>query len=98
MICLRCGQCCLELDISIVNPRSILLNGTLDFEDTEAMILKPAGNRCPHLSFEGGQAVCIIHHLPCYQGTPCQLFEQIGPDDAACVLSGYFKVVVPPKL
>ena len=91
MICLRCGQCCLQLDIFIINPRSIHSDGTLDYEDLEAMIFKPAGKICPHLSLESNQAVCMIHHLPCYQGTPCQEFEQIGPNDYACVFSEYFK-------
>jgi hypothetical protein len=98
MICLRCGHCCFQLDISIVNPRSILLDGTLDPKDLEAMILKPAGESCPHLNFERYLAVCTIHHLPCYQGTPCQRFEQIGPEDAVCVLSGYFEAAMSSKL
>jgi hypothetical protein len=93
MICLRCGNCCLLLGISIVNPRSILPDGTLDPEDPEVMILKPAGERCPHLSPEGGRASCLIHHLPCYQGTPCQQFEQVGPEESVCVMSGYFKAL-----
>ncbi len=98
MICLRCGQCCLQLDISVVKPGSILSDGTLDHEDLEAMIRKPAGESCPHLFFECGQAVCTIHHLPCYQGTPCQRFEQFGPKEDVCVLSGYFKIAMLSKL
>jgi hypothetical protein len=97
MICLRCGQCCRQLDILIVNPRSILIDGRLDPKDLEAMILKPAGESCTHLTFESKLAVCSIHHLPCYQGTPCQRFEQIGLEDAVCILSGYFKVAILSK-
>jgi hypothetical protein len=48
---------------------------------------------CPHLVFQEGLAVCTIHHMPCYQGTPCQQFEQVGPDDAVCSMSGYFKAI-----
>jgi hypothetical protein len=97
MLCLRCGGCCLHLDIFIVNPSSILADGSIDPDDEEAMIFKPAGKRCPHLAFqtarEGGCAVCTIHHLPCYRGTPCEQFEQLGPEDAVCLMSGYFKTL-----
>ena len=72
MICLRCGQCCLHLDIFVVNPSSILADGGIDTDDQEAMIFKPAGKRCPHLAHQpdrdGCLAVCTIHHLPCYRG------------------------------
>jgi hypothetical protein len=97
MICLRCGQCCLHLDIFVVNPASILADGSIDPDDKEAMIFKPAGQRCPHLvsqaAREGEMAVCTIHHLPCYRGTPCEQFEQVGPEDAVCIMSGYFKAL-----
>jgi hypothetical protein len=61
------------------------------------MIFKPAGKRCPHLAFQTGReadcAVCTIHHLPCYRGTPCEQFEQVGPEDAVCLMSGYLKML-----
>lgn len=115
MLCLRCGGCCLHLDIFIVNPLSILSDGSIDPNDQETMIFKPAGKGCPHLAFktasqaafeavfqdgckndrEGDYAVCTIHHLPCYQATPCQQFEQVGPRDAVCIMSGYFKSQMP---
>ena len=95
MLCLRCGRCCLHLDIFIVNPSSILANGSIDADDQEAMIFKPAGRKCPHLAHqpdcEGTIAVCTIHHLPCYRGTPCDHFEQLGPEDAVCVMSRYLR-------
>jgi hypothetical protein len=95
MLCLRCGQCCLHLDIFIINPSSILADGSIGADNHEAMIFKPAGQRCPHLAHqpegEGSIAVCTIHHLPCYRGTPCEQFEQIGPEDAVCVMSRYLR-------
>jgi hypothetical protein len=81
------------LDIHIINPRSILAGGVIDPEDLLSIILKSSGETCPHLVFQEGLAVCTIHHMPCYQGTPCQQFEQIGPDDAVCSMSGYFKAI-----
>jgi hypothetical protein len=99
MLCLRCGRCCLHLDIFIVNPSSIKADGSIDADDQEAMIFKPAGRKCPHLfqqhfhqqDGEGSLAVCTIHHLPCYRGTPCEQFEQMGPEDAVCVMSRYLR-------
>ncbi|VVB70618.1 Uncharacterised protein [uncultured archaeon] len=92
MRCLRCGKCCYHLSIFVINPASILLDGTVDPNDGGAMIFKPARKSCPHLSIESHQAICIIHHLPCYQGTPCEQMEQIGPKDAVCIMSGYFRI------
>ena len=98
MICMRCGGCCIELDIFVVNPERIRDDGSIDPVDPSSMIFKPSGKKCPHLSFQadpaggGGEiAVCAIHHLPCYQGTPCQQFEQIGPEDTVCIMSAYFQ-------
>jgi len=95
MLCLRCGRCCLHLDIFIVNPSSILADGSIDADDQEAMIFKPAGKKCPHLAHQpeggGSIAVCAIHHLLCYRGTPCEQFEQLGPEDAVCVMSRYLQ-------
>jgi len=91
MICSRCGLCCINLDIFIINPRSIRPDGTLDPGDPEAMIRKPAGERCTHLAFTGEVALCAIHDHPCYRGTPCDRFETIGPADGPCTLRGYLQ-------
>jgi hypothetical protein len=96
MLCLRCGQCCFHLDINIINPRSILPDGNINPNDPKAMIFKPAWQMCPHLVIEGDRtancrSTCAIHHLPCYRGTPCEQFEQIGPEDAVCIMSGYLR-------
>jgi hypothetical protein len=45
----------------------------------------------PHLAFAGEVAICAIHDLPCYRGTPCDLFDQFGPEDGICILGSYFK-------
>jgi len=98
MICLRCGGCCLHLDINVVNPDCIRADGSIDPLDPCSMIMKPSGKKCPHLFFQAGPdgsglgtAVCSIHHLPCYQGSPCQQFEQMGPEDDVCMMSDYFR-------
>jgi len=91
MICKRCGLCCTKLDVMIINPRSIRPDGTVDPADQDSMIAKPAGRRCPHLAYLGEVAVCTIHDLPCYKGTPCDRFEAIGPEDGVCLISGYLR-------
>ncbi len=93
MICLRCGCCCTNLDVVIINPRSIRPDGTVDPDDRDCVVFKPAGRKCPHLAYRDEKAICTIHHLPCYEGTPCDQFEQFGPADAVCMLGSYFKSI-----
>lgn len=116
MLCLRCGRCCIHLDIFIVNTSSILHDGSINPGESETMVFKPAGQMCPHLRFTDmqnyqgrdrlnaksdgpshsqaeGCATCAIHQLPCYQDTPCHSFDQIGPEDAVCVMGGYLRLL-----
>jgi hypothetical protein len=81
----------MRLSVAIVNPSSIRSDGTVDNEDPASFIFKPSGNRCPHLVNCGEIAECAIHSLPCYKGTPCQQFEQVGLENDICVLRDYFK-------
>ena len=98
MICLRCGYCCIRLDVAIVNPGSIRQDGTVDNADPSSFIFKPSGHRCPYLVNRGEIAECAIHSLPCYKGTPCQQFEQIGLEDDMCVLRDYLKTYDGQKI
>lgn len=91
VICLRCGYCCTHLDVMIVNPESILQDGTVDPRHSEPLISKPQGTKCPHLEFVGEMATCRIHSFSCYSGTPCDLFEQFGRSDDVCVLGSYYR-------
>jgi hypothetical protein len=93
MICLRCGYCCINLDVAIVNPVSIQPDGTVNPEDSGQVIFKSKGQQCPHLVYLEDKAVCKIHELPCYRGTPCQQFEQMGSIDDVCVMSYFFQSV-----
>jgi len=111
MLCLRCGRCCIHLDIFIVNTSSILHDGSINPGESETMVFKPAGQMCPHLKYHQGRdrlnaksdgpshsqaegcATCAIHQLPCYQDTPCHSFDQIGPEDAVCVMGGYLRLL-----
>ena len=98
MICLRCGYCCIVLDIAIVNPSSIKSDGTINSKDPASFIFKPYGIRCPHLISCDGIAECAIHSLPCYKGTPCQQFEQVGPEDDVWVLKEYLRIIETHRL
>jgi hypothetical protein len=91
MICLRCGRCCIDLDVAIVNPESIQPDGTIN--PRTSMIFKSKGRPCPHLDFRGDEALCKIHELPCYEGTPCRQFEQMGAADDLCMMNSYFRSV-----
>ena len=93
MICLRCGLCCVNLNIAIINPTSIQPDGTVNPDEPDSIILKPAGQKCPHLVYNEDKAVCIIHHLACYRGTSCEQFEQFGPESDVCVMGGYFRAL-----
>jgi len=47
----------------------------------------------PHIHRRKGAPPATIHHLPCYQDTPCHSFDQIGPEDAVCVMGGYLRLL-----
>jgi hypothetical protein len=98
MKCLRCGRCCICLNIFVVDPQSILLDSSLETKDPHSMIFKPGGRPCPHLKFQGDLAVCNIHELQCYEGTPCQQFEQLGMENDPCMMGSYLEIEMGQKL
>jgi len=91
MICLRCGCCCINLDVAIVNPEAILPNGTIDPSIPDPIISKPGGQACPHLTYQGEVAVCKIHSLACYKDSNCERFDQVGRQDDVCILGSYYR-------
>jgi len=91
LICQRCGYCCVHLDVNIADPGSVTSGEDIDPGKNWVWVLKPKGQRCPHLSFQGDLAVCAIHAMPCYKGSPCDQFEQFGLEDDLCVLGAYFR-------
>lgn len=79
MNCLRCGFCCIALDVTI------LVDPNKGWDDEMNYSYKPCGVRCPHLSFDdGGMATCAIHSHPNYIDTPCDRYDQIGKPNADC--------------
>ena len=78
MICLRCGYCCVQYDVIIVDDPNVGL------QDSEVNLKhKPNGERCQHLTGDKcGEYACAIHDRPWYKKTPCYEYGQIerSPD------------------
>lgn len=87
MKCLRCGYCCIEYMVMIVDkPELGLVESNVKF--------KPSGVRCPHLQGDKpGEHSCAIHDQPWYNQTPCADFGQIesSPEDA-CRMGEYLLI------
>lgn len=83
MICLRCGYCCIQYDVIIVDDPDIGI-------EESNMKHKPNGVRCQHLVGEAGECACAIHDRPWYNETPCWQFGQIEPSaDTECRMGVY---------
>jgi Fe-S-cluster containining protein len=77
MKCLRCGHCCINYAVIILD------NPDLPLTETNVRF-KPDGERCPHLRGDApGKYSCAVHDHPQYQETPCFDFGQIeeSPED-----------------
>ena len=78
MRCLRCGYCCVNHMVVIVDdPDKGVTEDNLRF--------KPTGERCQHLRGDKpGQYSCAVHDQPWYNGTPCSWHGQVEqqPSDA----------------
>ena len=78
MKCLRCGYCCIRIEVIIVN------NPVLGIVDDNLMA-KHTGQSCPHLTGKvSGEYSCAIHDEDWYKDTPCFSHTQIGLDSAVC--------------
>lgn len=88
MICLRCGYCCYNSDV-------IILDKNNDFNETDIkkynLSHKPNNNFCIHQTFDltTKQSICKIHHLKIYKETPCFQYTQIG--EGECRMGNYIK-------
>lgn len=82
MICLRCGSCCTDMSVMIINPKyvhmKIILDDYIGDYPEDLVILKDTGIECPHLVRRANNnCTCAIHHLDFYKYTPCYEFSQI---------------------
>ena len=77
MICQRCGYCCIAYDVIVVKPEMVDSVTSIDSLLPKDLMHKPSGHRCPHLSFEDGNANCQIHDKDWYRETPCYEYTQV---------------------
>lgn len=84
MICLRCGYCCHNYVVVIVdNPELGIQESNLT---TQGMVRKP----CKHLRGDKpGEYSCAIHDYPWYPETPCFDFGQIEVGNTECRIGQY---------
>ena len=80
MKCLRCGHCCKNFVVSIVDDPE---KGLVD--DNIVLFLGEPGTQCKHLRGDKpGEYSCAIHDYPWFKDTPCAAFTQIGKPDSNC--------------
>lgn len=71
MKCLRCGYCCMNLAVIIVNdPDKGIKENNLKVHEGKG--------KCPHLQGDKvGEYSCALHNRPWYHKTPCAAHGQI---------------------
>ena len=47
--------------------------------------------KCPHLSFLSGDAVCAIHSMSWYEELPCAAYQQVGVEGSPCRVGEYLR-------
>jgi len=85
MICLKCGYCCMNMVVVIVdNPEKGLREDNLKVHEG-------LGKPCQHLKGnEPGCYSCAIHNRPWYKHTPCFAHGQIEQSvDDVCRMGEY---------
>ena len=87
MKCLRCGYCCKNYSVVVVNdPKKGIKGSNLIFHKGE-------GKSCIHLledSPSPGKCSCAIHHYEWYKDTPCFAHGQIESDpNDLCRMGNY---------
>lgn len=85
MRCVRCGYCCKQLWVIIVDdPKLGVVEGNLISHNGE-------GIPCKHLRGDKpGEYWCAVHNEPWYKETGCYAYDQISasPDDV-CRIGEY---------
>ncbi len=84
MKCLRCGHCCIEYFVVIVDDPAL---GVVE----ENLIIKNSGEKCKHLMGDTpGEYSCAIHEESWYNRTPCYQHGQVESSiEDPCRLGAY---------
>ena len=81
MKCLRCGYCCKNYFVAIVNDPE------LGIREDNIEMHEGQGNACKHLKGEKvGEYSCSIHDKKWYKETPCFSHGQYERKDSNCRL------------
>jgi len=76
MICLRCGYCCHNYSVVIVD------NPALGINESNIIFHEGNGTPCKHLGgSKPGEYYCKIHNEPWYEDTPCFSHGQIESNE-----------------
>lgn len=84
MKCLRCGYCCFNLAVVIVDDPDLgITKGNL--------IIRDVSGPCKHLRGDKpGEYECSVHDEEWYEETPCFAHDQLGSSsDAPCRMGVY---------
>ena len=88
MICLRCGYCCIECSVVIVNPSKIKDDSVFEISN-DCLQFKDSKEPCPHLEWDGDGFTCKIHHYEWYKSTPCFSHGQFETKNSDCRMGRY---------
>jgi len=88
MQCLRCGWCCCNLAVVIVDdPAKGIPEG---ISEDNLIVHEGKGVPCKHLKqLPDGTHECKIHNEPWYEETPCARHTQIERKDSPCRMGVY---------
>ena len=88
MKCLRCGYCCKNCFVEVVdNPEWANEQG---IDDGNLFTQWGDGTPCKHLKGDKpGEYECALHEYDFYKETPCHEFTQVEIEDSNCRLGEY---------
>jgi len=84
MKCLRCGYCCKNYSVVIVDDPEIGIT------EDNLILHNGDGRPCKHLlGDKTGEYSCAVHDCPWYKETPCYMHGQIELKNTNCRLGEY---------
>ncbi len=93
MKCLRCGYCCVQYDVIIVDDPNLGI--PRDVSSTNFRH-KPTGQRCQHLRGDQmGRLSCAVHNYPWFEETPCHSHRQVEDKPSTECRMGRFQLKTP---